>query len=253
MNVEVVREQMRRLKLKTASEELNQFLSKKKKAIDLSWITELFEIELDARKQNTINRRIKKANFPEVASLEQFDWEFNPKIPRAKIEELGNLEFIDKNGIALFVGNPGTGKSHIAIALGIKAAQAGHSVLCTSVKRLSKKIKIAIAHNNLDLLFKQMLNTKLWILDDWGVVSMSRDVSEEIFDLLDRRKHSNALILTSNRDVEEWPQVFSDPVLANAAIDRMFEHAEICIFEGDSYRLRGRLDFKEIDLEKNNE
>jgi DNA replication protein DnaC len=253
MNVEVVREQMKRLKLKTASEELDDLLSKKKKAVDLGWVSEILQIEIDARKQSTINRRIKKANFPELASLEQFNWDFNPKIPRAKIEELAEFDFINKNQIALFVGNPGTGKSHIAIALGIKAAQAGHSVFCTSVKKLSKKIKIAIAHNTLDALFKQMLNAKLWVLDDWGVVSMSRDVSEEVFDLLDRRKHSSAMILTSNRDVEEWPQVFSDPVLANAAIDRMFENANVCIFEGESYRMRGRITFKEIDLQKDNE
>lgn len=253
MNVEVVREQMKRLKLKTASEELDEFLSKKKKAVDLGWVTELLQIELDARRQSTINRRIKKANFPELTSFEQFNWDFNPKIPRAKLEDLAGLDFINKNEIALFVGNPGTGKSHIAVSLGIKAAQAGHSVFCTSVKRLSKRIKVAIAHNNLDLLFKQILSAKLWILDDWGVVSMSRDVSEEVFDLLDRRKHSSAMVLTSNRDVEEWPQVFSDPVLANAAIDRMFEDAHICIFEGESYRMRGRIIFKEIDLKNDKE
>ena len=90
---------------------------------------------------------------------------------------------------------------------------------------------------------------KLWILDDWGVVSMSRDVSEEIFDLFDRRKHNSAMLLTSNRDVEEWPQVFSDPVLANAAIDRMFETANICIFEGESYRMKGRILLKDFDKE----
>ena len=83
--------------------------------------------------------------------------------------------------------------------------------------------------------------------DDWGVVSMPRDVSEEIFDLFDRRKHNSAMILTSNRDVEEWPQVFSDPILASAAIDRMFEAANICIFQGPSHRMKGRINFTEID------
>ena len=253
MNVEVVREQMKKLKLKIASEELDDILSKKKKAIDLAWISELLQIEIDARKQGIVDRRIKKASFPELTSLEQFNWDFNPKVPREKIEKLGELDFIPDNQIALLVGSPGTGKSHLAVAIGIKAAQAGHTVYCTSVKRLSKKIKLALEENTLDQLFKKILSAKLWILDDWGVISMARDVSEEVFDLLDRRKHSSAMILTSNRDVQEWPQVFSDPVLANAAIDRMFENANVCIFEGPSYRMRGRIMFKEIDLKKDNE
>ncbi|NDF13513.1 MAG: ATP-binding protein [Proteobacteria bacterium] len=147
------------------------------------------------------------------------------------------------------MGKPGTGKTHHAIAIGMKAAQAGHSVFCTSVKRLATKIRKAQERGNLDILFKQILTTKLWLLDDWGVVSMPRDVSEEIFDLFDRRKHNSAMIITSNRDVDEWPQVFSDPVLASAAIDRMFENAHICIYDGDSYRMKGRIKFKEIDNE----
>lgn len=160
-----------------------------------------------------------------------------------------DLKFIERNEIALLLGSPGTGKSHLAIALGMSAAQAGHSVFCTSVKRLSTMIKKAREKNNLDVLFKQILTSKLWILDDWGVVSMPKDVSEEVFDLFDRRKHSSAMILTSNRDVEEWPQVFNEPVLASAAIDRMFEQATVCIFQGPSHRMKGRIIFNEIDKE----
>ncbi len=145
---------------------------------------------------------------------------------------------IEKNVIGLFIGNPGTGKTHIAISIGMLAARYGYRVYCTSVKRLTKKILAAKKENSLDSLFKKILTSKLWILDDWGVVSMNRDVSEEIFDLFDRRKQNSAMLLTSNRDVEKWPQVFSDPVLANAAIDRMFEAANICIFHGESYRMK---------------
>ena len=162
---------------------------------------------------------------------------------------MSTLKFIEKNEIALFLGNPGTGKTHCAIAIGMQAARYGHKVYCTSVKRLTKKIMSAKKENTLDQLFKKMLTSKLWILDDWGVVSMNREVSEEVFDLFDRRKHNSAMLLTSNRDVEEWPQVFSDPVLANAAIDRMFESANICVFEGESYRMKSRILLKDFDKE----
>jgi DNA replication protein DnaC len=250
MTVDTIRDQLKTLRLSAAAAELENILQKRKSRAEISWLSELLEFELDTRKENAIERRIKRADFPERRSLEQFNWEFNKKIPREKIEELSTLKFVESNEIALLLGSPGTGKTHVATALGLKAAQAGHSVFCTSVKRLGTKLRKARDKNTLDVLFKQILTTKLWILDDWGVVSMPRDVSEEIFDLFDRRKHNSAMILTSNRDVEEWPQVFSDPILASAAIDRMFEHAKILIFQGPSYRMKGRIVFQEIDKEE---
>lgn len=249
MTIDTLRDQLKALRLPRAAQELETILSKRKARTDLQWLSELLEVELDTRKDNAIERQIQRAGFPERRSLEQFNWDFNKKLPREQIEALARLEFIDGNEIALLLGSPGTGKTHLAIAIGMKAAQAGHSVFCTSVKRLGTKIRKAQEQNKLDLLFKQILTSKLWILDDWGVVSMPRDVSEEIFDLFDRRKHNSAMILTSNRDVEEWPQVFSDPILASAAIDRMFESANICIFEGPSHRMKGRINFTEIDTD----
>ena len=249
MTIDIVRDQLKDLRMTVAAAELNEVLARTKKNTDLQWVSDLLQIEMDARKDNAIERRIKRANFPERRTLEQFDWNFNKKLPKDQVERLKSLKFIDNNEIALLLGNPGTGKSHCAIAIGILAARSGHSVYCTSVKRLCTKIKKAIERNALDILFSQILNSKLWILDDWGVVSMPRDVSEEVFDLFDRRKNSSAMLITSNRDVEEWPQVFNEPVLASAAIDRMFERAEICIFEGPSYRMKGRINFKEIDKE----
>lgn len=249
MIIDVIRDQLKQLRMPTAAVEVENQLRAGKRGQDIKWLSELLAIELDGRADNAIERRIKKAEFPERRSFEQFNWDFNKKLPREKIESLKDLKFVESNEIALFLGAPGTGKSHLAIALGMIAAQAGHSVYCTSVKRLGTKIRKAREANKLDILFKQILTSKLWILDDWGVVTMSRDVSEEIFDLFDRRKHNSAMILTSNRDVEEWPQVFADPILAGAAIDRMFENAHICIFEGSSHRMKGRIMFREIDNE----
>lgn len=247
MTIDVIRDQLKQLRMPAASAEVEGLVQKGKRSQDLKWLSELLTIELDARADNAVEKRIKRAEFPERRSFEQFNWDFNKKLPREKVESLRNLKFIERNEIALFLGNPGTGKSHLAIALGMAAAQAGHSVFCTSVKRLGTKIKKARENNKLDILFKQILTSKLWILDDWGVVTMPRDVSEEIFDLFDRRKHNSAMILTSNRDVEEWPQVFTDPILASAAIDRMFENSYICIFEGPSHRMKGRITFNDID------
>ena len=248
MNIETVKNQLKTIKLLTAASELDQVLLKHKKAVSLTWLSDLLEREIDARKEKTLIARIKRANFPEITTLEGFDFSFNPEINEEKIRELALLNFIPDNQICLFLGQPGTGKTHIALAIGILAANRGQRVYCTSLKKLSKDILQAKLKNNLDTLFKKIFSANLWILDDWGVITMHREIAEEVFDLLDRRKFSSAMILNSNRDIDEWNQVFPDPVLANATIDRIFDRADISLFKGKSYRLKGKIKVKNIDL-----
>lgn len=247
MNIKTLKQQLSSLHLSVASEELEQVLQKERNAVSLNWISSLLEREIDHRKEKAIKTRIKKSRMPEITSLETFDWSFNPDINKNKIYQLSELEFVKNNQIALFLGQPGTGKTHVALALGVLAAREGYRVYCSSVKRLSQEIMMAKSKKNLDFLFKKILTSRLWILDDWGVVSMDREVSEEVFDLLDRRKHSSAMILTSNRAVEEWADIFPDPVLASATIDRLFDRANILTFTGTSFRLRGRISNKTVD------
>ena len=241
MNAETVKTQLKSLKLSSAARELDEVLTRHRSAASLDWLSELLERELDARRERAVERRIESAGFPEIKTLEGFDWNFNRKIDHGKIEELSQLDFVRQRRIALLLGRTGTGKTHVALALGLKAAKEGMRVYCASVKRLAQEIQAARIKGTLDALFRRVLAAQLWIIDDWGVVSMAREIAEEVFDLLDRRKLSSALILTSNRDVGEWGEVFADPVLANAAIDRLFEQAEIVVFEGKSYRLKDRI------------
>lgn len=247
MNVEAIRKQLKSLKLSTAAQEIEAVLTRHKQAASLEWVSELFERELDARQERALQRRILRAEFPEVTTLEAFDWKFNTKIDQAKIEALAKLDFVRDNGIGLFLGEAGLGKTHLALAIGVLAAKENHRVFCASTKRLMELIRVAKFKNTLDVLFKRMLSSKLWIIDDWGVVSMSREIAEEVFDLFDRRRYSSAMLLTSNRDVEEWGEVFADPVLANATIDRIFDRAEIVVFQGKSYRLKGRITLPSIN------
>lgn len=250
MDVETVKTQLRNLRLKTAANELEDVLTRQKKAVPVAWIAELLERELDARREAQLKSRIKAADFPEIKSIEKFDFAFNPEINEEMIRSLTTLSFVEQNRIALFLGNAGTGKTHIAISLGMLAVKAGYRVFCSSAKRLQAEIVQARITNSLDDLFRRVLSAKLWIIDDWGVVSHPREVAEEIFDLMDRRKQNAAMILTSNRDVEEWPKCFADPVLSNITIDRIFDRAETVIFKGESYRLSGRIELPETIEEK---
>ena len=248
MNTEAVRGQLKTLKLHTAAAELQEVLVHHKNAVSLSWISDLLEREIDSRREKALLTRIKKANFPEITTLESFDWSFNPQIDEDRIRQIASLEFIANNQICLFLGQPGTGKTHLALAIGVLAANRGYRVYCNSIKRLAADIVRARTKNYLDTLFKRILSARLWIFDDWAVTTMSREVAEELFDLLDRRKHSSAMILTSNRDIDEWPQIFPDPVLAAATIDRIFDRADVSVFKGTSYRLKGKIEVKNVDI-----
>jgi len=249
MSVKNIESLLKTLRLPTAAKDLESVLANQKKAVNTSWVEELLSREVDHRREKSLQTRIKSAKFPELKSTDNFDWDFNPDINREKIEELSDMSFLEKNKIILLLGQPGTGKTHIALSLALQAVCRGERVFCTSLKRLIQEIRIAKERNTLDTLFKKILSSRLWILDDWGVVSMPRDIGEEVFDLLDRRKYSSSMILTSNRDVTEWPEVFSDPVLASAALDRIFDRAEIVVFKGKSYRLSGRIEIKSDKLE----
>ena len=246
MNPEIIKALLTELRLPTAAREIETILSNQKKAVSLGWVSDLLECEVDSRRETSLKNRLKRARFPEITTLEAFDFSFNPDIDEEKIRDLATLRFVDQNQIALFLGAPGVGKTHLALAIGVLAVRDGKRVYCTSAKRLAQEIMLGKKRGTLDTLFKHLLCAHLWIIDDWGVVSMNREVAEEIFDLMDRRKQSSAMILTSNRDVSEWAEVFPDPVIANATVDRIFDRAKTVLFKGQSYRLKGRIQTPEI-------
>jgi DNA replication protein DnaC len=248
MNPQTLAQQFNLLRLPTAAIELESVLNEEKSAASLGWVIKLMERELDARRERMLQNRIKAARFPETPSLEAFDWKFNPDIDEQKIRELANLSFIPECQIALMLGKPGTGKTHLSLAIGVLAVHRGYRVYCTTIKELAEEIIIAKMKGELDRLFKRMLSSQLWILDDWGLINMKREVAEEVFDLLDRRRHSSAMILTSNRDVDEWPSMFPEPVLASASLDRICDRAEKIFFVGESYRLKGKIKPRDVKI-----
>jgi len=136
MSIKSLESLMKELRLKTASEDLRALLKEYKGNVELDWVKDLLQREVDARKEKALQNRIKRAKFPSLKSFEEFDWEFNKSINKSKLEELRGLDFIKENGIALFLGQPGTGKTHLAISIGIRAVYAGHTVYWSSIKRL---------------------------------------------------------------------------------------------------------------------
>ena len=144
MNTEDIRTQLRELHLKTAAAELEDVLAHQSRTVPLDWLSTLLSREIDARRESAVQYRIKLAEFPEVTSLESFDWAFNPDIDRVAVEELATLAFVERNEIALFLGKPGTGKTHLALALGVGAVYRGHRVFCSSVKRSLSRSRLPV-------------------------------------------------------------------------------------------------------------
>jgi DNA replication protein DnaC len=245
MHIQTIKSQLRALRLPTAAKEIDEVIANNSGAVDLSWFCDLLQRELDQRRENTVQARVKACKFKELTTIEGFDFNFNPNVPAGKIREIAQISFLDRRQIALFLGPPGTGKTHIAIAIGYQAIQAGRKVYCSTAKKLASDISIYKQCNNLDTFFKRILSCDLWIIDDWAVVSMTKSIAEEVFDLMDRRKSHAAMIVTSNRDVSEWQQVFPDAILAQATIDRIFDRAEILVFPGNSYRLGKKIELEE--------
>lgn len=244
MSIVAIQQQLKILRMPEAASYLEPLMAEKKRGMNLECLSQLLQAEIESRKNRSIQNRIRSCRFPEITGLENFDFTFNPEISEEKIKNLFNLRFIDQKNIVLLLGPPGVGKTHIATAIGLEAIYKGKRVFCSSMKRLANEIRLFKARNNLDVLFKKILSAHLWIIDDWGVVTLDKAIAEEVFDLIDRRKQTTSLILTSNRAIEEWAEVFPDAILANATVDRLFEQATIIVMNGKSYRLKSRINIE---------
>ena len=157
MELETIRTQLSSLRLLTAAKELQDVLSKQKRAVTLGWVSALLEREIDARRESSLKSRLMAAKFPELRTWEGFDFSFNPDFDMEALAELKTLEFVKHNQIIQFLGPPGTGKSHLATALGVLAVQQGHRVYWSSAKKLQRQIIEAKLRNNLDDLFRKIL------------------------------------------------------------------------------------------------
>lgn len=182
-------------------------------------------------------RRIKEAHFPFCKTLEHFDFNQSPHLPETRIRALAEHGYIQKAEAVLLVGEPGTGKTHIAIALGYLAAQAGYRVKFITLANLATQLKEAKDHHRLSMLIKRYAQVDLLILDELGYTPLCKTDAELVFQVLGERQERKPVIVTTNLPFSEWTNVFTDPRLCKAILDRLIHHAHIIETGNNSARL----------------
>lgn len=240
--MEIIKKHLKELKLAGMVQTLeirNEYAVKEQ--IDyLDFLNLLVEDEINNRKENSYKKRSNKTHLPAIKRLEDFDFTFQPKLNKKQIYDLAACRFIQNKENIVFMGPPGTGKTHLAIAIGLKALLAGYKVLFTSVSDMINVLNASKADNSYRIKLKYYLDPDLLILDELGFKKLSQHTVDDFFEIISKRYEVNSTIITSNKSFEEWGSIFFDPILATAIIDRLIHHCHLIQIKGESYRIKGQ-------------
>lgn len=215
---------------------------------DYSFVDALHELtnaEIAFRDERAKRINITVSSFPYIKTINDFDFSYQPTISKAKIQDLATLRFMDEKSNVIFMGSPGTGKTHLATALGIEAASQRVATYFINFAELMEKFKKAAQENRVEAVVKHYLKYSLLIIDEIGYLPVDKDASYGFFQLIAARYEKRSTILTTNQPFSKWGEVFGDPVIANAILDRLVHHCEIIKITGMSYRIKGKSIFEE--------
>jgi DNA replication protein DnaC len=237
-----VREQLGNLTMTHGGRNLETILEKAQKEewTALKLLHELFATEINGRQDKARERRLKAANLPYIKSLDDFDFAFQNSISKRHMKQLADMAWLEGAYNIMFLGPPGVGKTHLAVALGLAAIDAGYRVHFTQMDDLIHVLKTEAISSKSRQKLKNLYNASLVILDEVGFQPITRQEANMLFALINRLYQQTSLILTSNKGFEEWGEFLGDPVITSAMLDRLMHKCELFNMTGDSFRLKHR-------------
>jgi DNA replication protein DnaC len=235
-----VTDHLSRLRLGHIAERLDALLAQaaRSEPTYLDFLDTLLAEEIESKQRKRIAMGIQIAHFPAVKTLEDFDFRFQPSIDAKLVAELAMGRFITQAENVLVFGPPGVGKTHLAIALGRAAVETGHSTLFTTTTALLANLAKAEIEGQLGEKLRFYAKPKLLIVDELGYLPFEKRAAHLFFQLVARRYEHGSMLITTNKIVTQWGEVFGDEVLAAAILDRMLHHSHTILVQGESYRLK---------------
>ncbi len=213
---------------------------------------EMTKLELELKEDRAMNYCVKVANFPFIKEFDDFDFNFQPSINKEEITNLKYLDFFNKKENLIFIGPPGVGKTHLATSVGIAAAKQRVCTYFISCNDLILQLKRARLENRLDQRIKFFCKYKLLVIDEVGFLPLDAESSNLFFQLIAKRYEKCSTIITTNKTLNKWGEVFGDSVLANAILDRLLHHSKVINIIGKSYRTKDILNTKEDKAQHQN-
>ncbi len=204
------------------------------------FLLRLIRMEDDGKHDRRRSKLMSEASFETLKSLEEIDYGFNPSIDKGKIDELAKLDFLDAGENILIIGPPGVGKSMIATGIGLKACDAGRSVMFANAKELLDNLCDAAREGTLKETLKALNKVKLLIVDELSYTKMDKERESLFFQVIRGRYEKNSLIITTNLPVGRWDELFTDALAATAILDRLLHHCHVISISGESYRIKSK-------------